>query len=47
MEIADERGSEPNSAMAELHDRMPVILAENDWPKLLGEEAASERELLA
>src|SRR5215472_13931966 len=38
---------EPNSAMGELHDRMPVILAENDWPKWLGEELASEQELLA
>jgi putative SOS response-associated peptidase YedK len=27
---------EPNSAMGELHDRMPVILGENDWPKWLG-----------
>ena len=26
---------------------MPVILAENDWPKWLGEESASEQELLA
>jgi putative SOS response-associated peptidase YedK len=33
--------------MAELHDRMPVILAENDWPKWLGEEAATDDELLA
>jgi putative SOS response-associated peptidase YedK len=33
---------EPNNAMGELHDRMPVILAENDWPKWLGEEPASE-----
>jgi putative SOS response-associated peptidase YedK len=33
--------------MGELHDRMPVILAENDWPKWLGEEPASEQELLA
>jgi putative SOS response-associated peptidase YedK len=32
--------------MGELHDRMPVILAENDWPKWLGEEPASEQELL-
>lgn len=24
----------PNSVMAELHDRMPVILAESDWPKM-------------
>ena len=33
--------------MGELHDRMPVILAEYDWPKWLGEEPASEQELLA
>ena len=33
--------------MGELHDRMPVILTENDWPKWLGEEPASEQELLA
>jgi putative SOS response-associated peptidase YedK len=33
--------------MAELHDRMPVIFAENDWPKWLGEEPAIEDELLA
>jgi putative SOS response-associated peptidase YedK len=33
--------------MGELHDRMPVILAEIDWPKWLGEEPASEQELLA
>jgi len=37
----------PNEVMAELHDRMPVILAENDWPKWLGEEPATEDELLA
>jgi putative SOS response-associated peptidase YedK len=37
----------PNDAMAELHDRMPVILAERDWSKWLGEEPASEEELLA
>jgi len=36
----------PNRAMGELHDRMPVILAESDWPKWLGEEPASEQELL-
>ena len=34
---------EPNSAMGELHDRMPVILAENAWPKWLGEEPTGER----
>jgi putative SOS response-associated peptidase YedK len=38
---------EPNSAMGEVHDRMPVILAENDWPKWVGEEPASEEDLLA
>ena len=38
---------EPNNAMGELHDRMPVILAENDWPRWLGEEPASEQDLLA
>lgn len=37
----------PNKVMAELHDRMPVILAEQDWPRWLGEEPASEQELLA
>jgi hypothetical protein len=33
--------------MGELHDRMPVILDDADWPKWLGEEAATEAELLA
>jgi putative SOS response-associated peptidase YedK len=37
----------PNKAMAELHDRMPAILSEVDWPKWLGEEAANDQELLA
>ena len=37
----------PNKVMDELHDRMPVILAEQDWPKWLGEEPGSEQELLA
>ena len=37
----------PNDAMAELHDRMPVILAESDWPSWIGEATASEDELLA
>lgn len=36
----------PNEAMGELHDRMPVILDEADWPKWLGEEAATDDELL-
>jgi putative SOS response-associated peptidase YedK len=33
--------------MAELHDRAPVILAKSDWPKWLGDEPATEEELLA
>jgi putative SOS response-associated peptidase YedK len=37
----------PNDVMSKLHDRMPVILAEGDWPRWLGEESASEHELLA
>jgi putative SOS response-associated peptidase YedK len=37
----------PNAVMAELHDRMPVILAESDWPQWLGEVPATEAELLA
>jgi putative SOS response-associated peptidase YedK len=27
----------PNAEMSELHDRMPVILEEQDWPTWLGE----------
>ena len=37
----------PNDVMAQLHNRMPVILDEKDWPKWLGEEPATEAELLA
>jgi putative SOS response-associated peptidase YedK len=37
----------PNQVMAELHDRMPVILAESDWPKWLGEVPATEDELVS
>jgi putative SOS response-associated peptidase YedK len=33
--------------MGELHDRMPCILAEEDWAKWLSEVPASEDELLA
>jgi putative SOS response-associated peptidase YedK len=33
--------------VGELHDRMPVILNDADWPKWLGEQQASEDELLA
>jgi putative SOS response-associated peptidase YedK len=37
----------PNDAMAALHDRMPVILAETDWPKWLGEKPATEDQLMS
>jgi putative SOS response-associated peptidase YedK len=37
----------PNKSMAEIHDRMPVILDEADWPKWLGEEPATLDELHA
>jgi putative SOS response-associated peptidase YedK len=30
----------PNAVLAELHDRMPVILSPNDWPAWLGEAPA-------
>jgi putative SOS response-associated peptidase YedK len=33
--------------MGKLHDRMPVILADADWPKWLGEAPATEEELVA
>ena len=36
-----------NEDLSALHDRMPVILAESEWPKWLGEEPATEDELLA
>jgi putative SOS response-associated peptidase YedK len=36
----------PNEIMAELHDRMPVILGEGDWPLWLGEEEATHEQLL-
>ena len=38
---------DPNKVMGELHNRMPVILAASDWPKWLGEEPATEDELVA
>lgn len=34
-----------NALVAQLHDRMPVILAPADWPAWLGEQEASEDEL--
>jgi putative SOS response-associated peptidase YedK len=33
--------------MGELHDRMPVILDDSNWPRWLGDEPATEAELLA
>ena len=35
----------PNELLAELHDRMPVILAAENWPAWLGERAADLQEL--
>ena len=35
----------PNALIGTLHDRMPVILAEQDWAKWLGEEPATNDEL--
>jgi putative SOS response-associated peptidase YedK len=37
----------PNEVMGELHNRMPVILGRADWAKWLGEEPATEQELMA
>jgi putative SOS response-associated peptidase YedK len=38
---------EPNQFLGELHNRMPVILPEAEWPKWLGEEPATEEKMLA
>lgn len=38
---------EPNNLMAELHDRMPVILGEEDWATWLGEVPATEAHIRA
>jgi putative SOS response-associated peptidase YedK len=35
-----------NALLAPIHDRMPVVLAEADWPAWLGEQPATETELL-
>jgi putative SOS response-associated peptidase YedK len=37
----------PDIVMGNLHDRMPVILSEAEWPKWQGEAAAADDELLA
>lgn len=56
LEFADERRRNfdlhiltcgPNKAMGEMHERMPVILDEADWPKWLDEEPSTEDELVA
>ena len=39
--------TEPNELCAELHNRMPVILAPEAWPAWLGEEPANEAQLKA
>jgi putative SOS response-associated peptidase YedK len=39
--------TEPNELIDLLHDRMPVILAEEDWPAWLGEVLATKDELKA
>ena len=36
-----------NALIGTLHDRMPVILAEQDWARWLGEEPATPDELKA
>jgi putative SOS response-associated peptidase YedK len=35
----------PNALLAELHDRMPVILPPEDWPVWLGEQEADPKHL--
>jgi putative SOS response-associated peptidase YedK len=39
--------TKPNELCAELHDRMPVVLAPERWPLWLGEEPADTAELKA
>ena len=39
--------TEPNDLCAELHNRMPVVLAPETWPAWLGEETADEAQLKA
>jgi putative SOS response-associated peptidase YedK len=36
-----------NKVMGDLHNRMPVVLAESDWARWLGEEPVTDDELLA
>ena len=35
----------PNALVAELHDRMPVILAPESWPLWLGERSVDPEQL--
>jgi len=37
--------TEPNELCAQLHNRMPVVLAPKAWPAWLGEEPADEAKL--
>src|SRR5215472_16090617 len=37
--------TEPNELCAELHNRMPVVLAPETWPSWLGEGAADQAQL--
>jgi putative SOS response-associated peptidase YedK len=37
--------TEPNELCAQLHNRMPVVLAPEAWPEWLGEEPADEAQL--
>jgi putative SOS response-associated peptidase YedK len=39
--------TEPNELCAQLHNRMPVVLAAEAWPQWLGEEPADEAQLKA
>jgi putative SOS response-associated peptidase YedK len=39
--------TEPNELCAQLHNRMPVVLAPEGWPAWLGEEPADEAHLKA
>jgi putative SOS response-associated peptidase YedK len=39
--------TDANALLASLHDRMPVLLDEKDWPLWLGEQPASEEQLKA
>ena len=46
-DLLSSRTCPANGVIGALHDRMPVILTEKDWPKWLGEEPATSEELKA